>query len=174
VSAENLVVEVLKEDGTGCSPGESGEIVVTDLNNRAMPLIRYRLRDFAEVGGPCPCGRGLPALTRVWGRAYDLVSTPLGRRYHGEFFMYLFEDLRAAGLGVDQFQVVQEGVDDLEVRVVQSKPVSPEQERMIESRLAGALDGMRVRISQVQRIEREASGKLRLIVNRARAGAGPA
>jgi len=166
VAAENLVVEILREDGTPAPVGESGEVVVTDLNNFAMPLLRYRLGDFAEYSPNCACTRGLPVLGRVRGRAYDIVRTPRGRRYHGEFFMYLFEDLRTAGAGVDQFQVVQQSETDLLVRIVNRTGLSPEQRRMILDRLNEPLDGMAVALEVVPQIDREPSGKLRLIVNR--------
>ena len=39
-------------------------MVITDLHNFATPLIRYELGDYAEVGTPCPTGRGLPVLNR--------------------------------------------------------------------------------------------------------------
>jgi phenylacetate-coenzyme A ligase PaaK-like adenylate-forming protein len=61
-------VEVLDEEGRPCAPGETGRVVATSLNNFAMPLIRYETGDTAEVGAPCPCGRGLPVLTRIMGR----------------------------------------------------------------------------------------------------------
>ena len=41
------ILEILREDGTPCAPGETGEMVATGLLNDAMPLIRYRLGDYA-------------------------------------------------------------------------------------------------------------------------------
>ncbi|MDP1717022.1 MAG: hypothetical protein Q8L40_03015, partial [Burkholderiales bacterium] len=59
VQEENLLVEILDEQGRPCRPGETGRVVITTLHNFAMPLVRYENGDYAEVGGPCPCGRGL-------------------------------------------------------------------------------------------------------------------
>jgi phenylacetate-CoA ligase len=59
---------VLDQRGNPRGPGEVGRVVVTPLNNFAMPLIRYELGDTAEVGAPCACGRGLPVLTRILDR----------------------------------------------------------------------------------------------------------
>jgi len=63
VQAESALVEVLNAAGHPCRAGETGRVYVTPLHNFAMPLIRYDIGDFAEVGPPCPCGRGLPVLT---------------------------------------------------------------------------------------------------------------
>jgi phenylacetate-CoA ligase len=54
--------------------------VVTPLHNFAMPLIRYAIGDYAEAGPPCACGRGLPVLARILGRARNLLTLPHGER----------------------------------------------------------------------------------------------
>ncbi|MCP3970332.1 MAG: phenylacetate--CoA ligase family protein, partial [Rhodobacteraceae bacterium] len=59
VQAEGYYLEVLHRDGRHCTAGETGQVVVTALHNLAMPLIRYAIGDYAEVGEDCPCGRGL-------------------------------------------------------------------------------------------------------------------
>jgi phenylacetate-CoA ligase len=68
VQSENLLLEVVGDDGRPCGPGETGRVLVTSLHNFATPLIRYDLGDRAEVGAPCACGRGLPVIARVLGR----------------------------------------------------------------------------------------------------------
>ena len=68
VQSENVLLEVVDDVGQPCGPGEVGRVLITSLNNFATPLIRYELGDYAEVGAPCPCGRGLPVLKRIMGR----------------------------------------------------------------------------------------------------------
>src|SRR5262249_57510260 len=80
VQSENLLLEVLDERGRPCGPGETGRVVVTTLHNFAMPLIRYAIGDYATVGPPCPCGRGLPVLTRIMGRARNMLTLPDGKQ----------------------------------------------------------------------------------------------
>jgi phenylacetate-CoA ligase len=164
--AENLYVEVLREDGTAAGAGEPGEIVVTDLTNRAMPLIRYRLGDFGVPGEACSCGRGLPTLRQVWGRAYDFVLGPDGRRYHGEFFMYLFEDLRKEGLGVRQFKVEQVGPTELRVLVLHPGGLRADQSRRLLHLLQERLPGIAASVAEVDQLPRAPSGKMRVIENR--------
>jgi phenylacetate-CoA ligase len=165
VMSESVLAEVLDPSGAPVAAGETGELVLTDLNNRAMPLVRYRVGDLAvQALGSCSCGRGFPTLDRVWGRAYDFVDGPDKKRYHGEFFMYLFEDLRASGFPVEQFQVVQVGVDRLIVRLV----ASPAAETVVavQNAFASRLPAMKVTMEFVESVPRSPSGKLRLIENR--------
>lgn len=94
VVAESYIVEILK-DGRPAKPGEMGEVVITDLNNYCMPLIRYRLGDLAVAVDPkknCACGRGLPLIGRIEGRVQALIIGRSGRYIPGSFFAHLFKD----------------------------------------------------------------------------------
>jgi phenylacetate-CoA ligase len=85
VNAECLYVEV--ETPTGpAAPGEVGAVLVTDLLNLAMPLIRYRIGDLGALAeGDCPCGRGLPRLAALFGRSTDFLVGSDGRLVSGVF-----------------------------------------------------------------------------------------
>lgn len=76
------IIEILRKDGTPCFPGEVGEIVATGLLNEAMPLIRYRLGDYAawdEVQA-CSCGNPHPIIKNLIGRVDDYLITADGRK----------------------------------------------------------------------------------------------
>ena len=73
-------MEVLDNHGRPCKEGETGRVVLTDLHNFTMPLIRYEIGDYAEVGPPCACGRGLPVLARILGRSRNMLTLPAGDR----------------------------------------------------------------------------------------------
>jgi phenylacetate-coenzyme A ligase PaaK-like adenylate-forming protein len=75
---ESVLVEVLDDDNRPCPVGAIGRVVVTDLHNVVTPLVRYELGDYAEVAPACPCGRGLPTLGRVVGRAEHRARRPDG------------------------------------------------------------------------------------------------
>jgi phenylacetate-CoA ligase len=79
VQSESVLVEVLDTKDRPCAPGTVGRVVVTTLQNFAMPLVRYDIGDLAEVGDPCPCGRGLPVLKRIAGRVVDTPAAGPGR-----------------------------------------------------------------------------------------------
>ena len=85
VNAECLHVEIETPDGPA-DPGEVGAILVTDLLNTAMPLIRYRIGDLGSLTeGDCPCGRGLPRLAALHGRSTDFLVGSDGRLVSGVF-----------------------------------------------------------------------------------------
>jgi phenylacetate-CoA ligase len=76
------IVEILREDGSACGPGEVGEIVATGLLNDAMPLIRYRMGDYAAWAEDqsCPCGNVHPIIANLEGRVDDYLVTANGRK----------------------------------------------------------------------------------------------
>ena len=75
IQAENVLVEILDDDGLPCEPGEVGRVVVTALHNLATPLLRYDIGDYAEVGSPCSCGRRVyPCFGDVWSPAQHVSS----------------------------------------------------------------------------------------------------
>lgn len=104
VMAEGLHVEIL--DGIHpAAPGEVGSVVVTDLRNQAMPLIRYRNGDMSSINyEPCECGRSLPRLNALAGRITDFLVADDGRLVSGPFLAtYLLADRPSLG----QVQIVQ-------------------------------------------------------------------
>jgi len=105
LSMENLLVEILDDDGQPTPNGQVGNVVITDLFNYGMPFIRYVNGDQAIASSEsCPCGRGLALLKSVTGRRLDVLDTPDGRQIPGEFFPHLIKDFPA----VRRFQVMQE------------------------------------------------------------------
>jgi len=115
VSAEDMVLEILDEQNRPLPPGREGRIVLTNLHNYGMPFIRYDTEDAGcAVAGDCPCGRTLPRIGSLVGRRDQFFVTQSGNRV---FFGTLFlEDL--AGLGMRQYQAVQETIGDVVMRLV--------------------------------------------------------
>jgi phenylacetate-CoA ligase len=76
------IIEIVRDDGSLCAPGEMGEIVATGLLNDAMPLIRYRVGDYAAWAEEqhCQCGSPTPILARIEGRVDDYLVTADGRK----------------------------------------------------------------------------------------------
>lgn len=130
VQSESAFVEILDAEGRLCGPGEIGRVVVTPLHNFATPLLRYDLGDFAEVAEPCPCGRGLPTLKRIIGRARDMLTLPGGEQVSPAFVGGLFKDFP-----VLQFQVAQVARDRLTARLVARESI----DEATEARMRAAM-----------------------------------
>jgi hypothetical protein len=79
VNADYVVTEVIDENGQPTPDGVAGHLIVTDLLNTAMPLLRYEIGDVVAIHPPatCGCGRALPLIT-VFGRETNTLSTPFG------------------------------------------------------------------------------------------------
>ncbi len=164
VNADGVYVEVLRGDGTPTDPGEPGMVVVTDLVNRAMPIIRYRVGDTAVLAGrPCSCGRGLPLLEKIEGRVADYVVTPRGELISG---ISLTENFAVLVPGIAQLQIVQEEVDRFVFRIVKNPDFGPASLERIRSLVAERF-GPKVRYEceYVDRIPQEPSGKYRFCVS---------
>jgi phenylacetate-CoA ligase len=131
VQSEHVLVEILNPTGRPCAPGESGRVVVTPLHNFAMPLIRYELGDFAEVGPPCVCGRGLPVLTRILGRRRNMLRVPDGSMHWPSLPAKLWDWASP----IRQFQLVQTTLSAITVRLVTERPLTAEEENALRGRL---------------------------------------
>lgn len=115
LSQENLLVEILNDDGQPTPAGQEGNVVITDLFNDSMPFIRYVNGDRAVAGfDQCSCGRGLPLLKKVVGRQLDTLETPDGRKVPGEFFPHLLKEFPC----IRRFQVVQEKIEQITLKLV--------------------------------------------------------
>ncbi|MEZ4526381.1 MAG: hypothetical protein R2941_10720 [Desulfobacterales bacterium] len=102
---ENIFLECVREDGSPASPGEMGKILITDLNNLAMPLIRYDLGDVGILSPePCKCGRPYPCLKKVIGRQSDVLRLPGNRIVFPDDLAEIFYPIEE----VRKFQVIQE------------------------------------------------------------------
>jgi phenylacetate-CoA ligase len=161
VSPDAGVVEILRNDGTPCVPGEVGEVVATCLYRTYQPLIRFRIGDLASWDSrACPCSRPMPVLKEVVGRLEDVVVGPDGRRmvrFHG-----VFVDLPH----IRQGQVVQEALDRIRVRVVPAPGYGDDDAQELERRVRQRLGHeVRVEVETVPSIPCDKSGKFRAVVN---------
>jgi phenylacetate-CoA ligase len=160
VSAPWQYLEVLRPDGTACLPEEEGELVITNLTNYAMPLIRYRIGDTGSwASHACTCGRAWPLLQQVSGRVCDTFVTPEGVNIPGEYFAHM---LRTQAW-LRRFQIVQESADGIDVYLQPLEEVSEgdvaqaESVRLMFQQAVGPT--CTVRMHFVREIQPSASGK---------------
>jgi phenylacetate-CoA ligase len=161
VNAEALFVEVVPDPTI---PPPAGKVVVTDLFNYSMPLIRYEIGDVARwaENQECPCGRGLPLLEDVQGRITDFLILPDGRKVSGPSLTLVVSDMP----DVRQVQFVQKSRDAVTLRVVRGNGYGPKTAAELQRRLSLYLQGVaRMEIEEVESIPSMASGKYRFVVN---------
>ena len=111
----NNLVEILDDTNRPVGDGEEGNMIITNLHNYSMPMIRYDIGDLGVMSADrCGCGSSLPVLERLTGRITDHFLLRNGTRIHGEFFTHLFyfRDW------VEQFQIDQLDYDYLKISVV--------------------------------------------------------
>ena len=145
------------------APGEEGTVVVTDLLNRGMPLIRYRVED---VGVPsarsCSCGRSLPLMERVTGRVADYLKRRDGSMVAG---VSLVERTLTAIAGLEQMQIVPPAMDELILNVVRAPDFAPAAEQALLKEFNQVFgDSVALRVQYVERIPQERSGKYRFSI----------
>jgi phenylacetate-CoA ligase len=156
LQSEGMLVEILDENNSPCAPGEVGRVVVTSLHNYASPLIRYEVGDYAEVGEPCACGRGLPVIKRILGRYRSLLTMPSGEKRWPRIGILQLGKIAP----VKQFQAVQKSLTEVECRLVMPRPLRPEESARLQDHFSQKLgDAFNVTIVEVESLQRSASGK---------------
>ena len=146
-------------------PHHPAKLLVTDLTNRAMPLIRYQIGDVVVPSERvCACGRGLPLLERVEGREADYVLAPSGRLISG---ISLTENFALHIPGTAQVQIVQESLTELIIRLVPDEEFGDESRRKIAALVEETFgSGVRFEIELVDAIPQEPSGKYRFCISK--------
>jgi len=167
ISAENVIVEIVDDADKPVPVGGEGRILVTSLHNYGMPFIRYEIGDIGVISDKAgPCGRGLPLLAAVNGRISDFIFTRRGDCIPGIALNRSF----LAGLGVEQFQIVQENYDKVVIKLVFGRECERDHvneaikkiERHFRSELGGDID---VVVELVDQIVPSGIGKRRMFIS---------
>jgi phenylacetate-CoA ligase len=163
INCEHVIVELLRDDGTPASPGEPGQVVVTDLINHAMPLIRYRVEDVAvEADRPCSCGRQSPLLEKIVGRVADFLVKKDGTLVAG---VSLVERTLTKIPGIDQMQIIQEELTRIVVNVVPGAQYSENACAELVAELHEVFGGdVVVQVRVVSSLDQDRSGKYRFSI----------
>ena len=158
-------VEVVDEHGEAVPDGVEGDLVVTNLNNYAMPLVRYVIGDRGVMApaGVCACLRGGQILQQVSGRSVDVFLKRDGTHVDGVYFFHM---LRSRDW-VRKFQIIQADYDRVIFRVALQGDSRPEEleEIMCETRLVMGAE-CRVDFEFVDDIAPSPSGKFRFTVSK--------
>ncbi len=165
VMAHNVFVEVVNADGDVVTD-EEGEIVVTELNARSMPFIRYRMNDRGKLlSEPCACGVPLPLIEVSAGRLRSQLILPSGRTVFDVVFSYTFKK------GVAAFKAVQTGPEDIRIYIVPDQDFTEAlMEQYVKILREKTFGEIRFQVDRVDAVPRERSGKLRYFVNELTSG----
>jgi phenylacetate-CoA ligase len=161
LSSENVIVEIIKND-EGVANEEEGEVVLSGLNNYAMPFIRYRVGDVASLAnGQCPCGRGLPILKKIDGRINNMVVTPEGKIASGLVFYYISRSLIEKKGGVNKFKVIQHSLDNITFQIVKGPNFDEKSLKILEEKTHEYLSrDMNVKFEFLENLPPTTNGKI--------------
>ena len=163
LSTDNLFIEILK-DGNPALPGEVGEVVITELYNYSVPLVRYRVGDLIKVSSQthCNCGSGLPCIDSVEGRTSQFIELPNGRKVHTELFHYISDSLTQTNGVIKQFRIIQnKGLEFTIEYCSDGKNVDKAIDYMANQLKKFFGENILFTFRSVDAIERDKSGKLR-------------
>ncbi len=164
---EHNLVEIVDEGGHRCEPGQEGEIVVTNLDNFSMPIIRYRIGDVGvmKTDAECSCGCNYPKLEKVTGRVTDAFKTADGRVISPIYFAHLLGVVHS-GSGIRKFQIVQKDYQRVIIRIAKDGEINPVACEDIRNKVGLVMGAdCNVELNFVDDIETTRTGKFRFTVS---------
>jgi phenylacetate-CoA ligase len=156
IQSESVLVEILDDLNQPCQPGEIGKVILTPLHNYATPLIRYEIGDYAEVGSPCACGRGLPVLKRIYGRQRNMMVLPSGEKQWPGFILSAWAKMGP----IRQIQAIQKNRSQIEIKMVALRPLTEDEIEQLHRKITADFGGyFQISLRYVDDIPRSKGGK---------------
>lgn len=155
VVAENYIVEIIK-DNRDAFPGELGEVVITDLNNKCLPFLRYKIGDLAVAMDPnriSKCGRGLPLIGKIEGRVQAIIIGTNGNFLPGTFFAHFFKEYAHCIL---QYQVIQNEIGSVDLKIIKGHRFDTDQ-------FKGIIDELKVHLGRDMNIKIEFVSEIAMV-----------
>ncbi|WP_436715010.1 hypothetical protein U8335_19870 [Roseiconus lacunae] len=154
-----FIVEVVDDDGNPLDDHEVGNVVVTDLMNHTMPMIRYQIGDLGSLDhSPCPCGRQSPRLN-VLGRIGDVLHDVEGKVRHADLVLEQIERFD----GVAAAQVQQKGDAWYALSIVPVAKAELDRDRVAADFKRWIGGDARVDVRTVRTLRPESGGKFRYV-----------
>lgn len=161
VSDLSVIAEVVSNGQAAC-PGEDGELIGTALHSWAAPLIRFRLGDLVTRGPRgCSCGAPNSTLMQIQGRLIDRFELPNGTTVHP---YKLVRPLLHENPWIQRFQIVQQNLDRIHVKVVPLRSQMPASDAVphLQKVLSEALgSGVFISVELADEIPPDPNGKFR-------------
>jgi len=167
INSDTVVVECMN-DGRHAQPGESGELIVTNLYSYAMPFIRYSVGDRGILSDKmCSCGRNLPLMQAIEGRSVDFIVLEDGTRISPYLVTCAIEDIP----GIMRYQIIQESQKELTVNFIKSDGFSSETLNQIQTQCKGVVgDDVTIKPVVVESLAHDNSGKFRVVISKLAVG----
>jgi len=162
-SADAVIIEFLK-DGRPARPGEEGRIVCTSLYGFTMPFIRYAVDDICIPSDRfCPCGRTLPMIESIKGRANDFIVLPDGQIIASCFLVIIMQAFH----DVAQYRIVQQDKKRIIVHLVKGKEFNGRTTELIKEEIKKVTGNtLEVEVEILEKLNRDESGKIRTVVSK--------
>lgn len=157
IFTEGVYLELIKQDGSHARDGDMGKVVITDLFNKAMPLIRYEIGDMAVSNGDklCKCGSSLPLLRSYLGRTRDIIVDDEGNPRPGYLFVEIIKNLNLNA----QIQVYQPEKEKVLIRIVKKSEEDISTNELLSQFQEILGKNISVTVEYVEEIPRDPSGK---------------
>lgn len=158
INEEHVLVETVENNES--VKEREGDLIITTLDKKGMPLIRYDVGDVGIISEKkCGCGRGSRLITEIKGRAGDII---LGKNkvIHGEYFTHLFYGCRS----VKQFQVIQKNKDNIDLKIVKTEDYNVNEINKIIHEIF-EYSGLKVNLEFVNEIHPTKAGKRMFVVS---------
>jgi len=162
IMIENVYLEVVDDNGAPIDEGE-GELVLTHLNNKAMPFIRYKIGDRARISKRmCNCGRSLPMIEEVTGRSFEVIEFPNGNKVGGSFWTLVMR----SSPGIRNFQVIQNNIDHIKINYIpEGDNIKVNLENFKNRITPYSGPGLKIEFIEVENIPLSNGGKYRFVIS---------
>lgn len=167
LNLDHIAVRVIDKNGNAVAPGESGEIILSNLTNKATVLLNYRQGDVVTRSTTlCPCGRTLPTIEQIDGRADDLLVLSDGRVLHALVVQAPLHSIP----GVIQVQLIQHtfqrfALNAVYIGATEWSAIRQQMEETLRSLLGEAIT---VTSQRVEHISPGPNGKVKAVISHLR------
>jgi phenylacetate-CoA ligase len=165
VMCDNVMVEIVDENGMPIRDGETGRILVTDLHNLANPFIRYEIGDLGAwhaLQEGCPCGLPFPLMARVDGRSQEFIRLQNGRTISALFFPHLMKEFK----WIRAYQIIQNSADTITINLITDSELKAQMIEELSAMLSNKIGGnMRILFRRVDTLIRNRAGKVPIVIH---------
>jgi phenylacetate-CoA ligase len=163
INKEHVIVEVLNDQDVPITEG-TGRLVVTNLDNLIMPIIRYENGDIVTITtSKCTCGVNHELITSIDGRSTDTLILKNGNKVHGVFITDVFYELNLLSDKISRFQVFQNKPGEIEIRFERKDNINGISIKLIEGNLLKFFNVVKVKI--LEHLLLEKNGKFKYIIS---------